>query len=104
MATTGASILPASLYPNAGTTKGVHTGTSKGGISFTSNTLQHDFCWPALESTTQAGRFYTAIAYSCLAAIPNHSPLTQLRQCPLSKGGVLSSAPSSNPSTTSPYT
>ena len=74
MGTTGASILPASPYPNAGTTKGAHTGTSKGGIPFTSDTAQHDFYWPTLESTTQACRVYASIAYSCLAAIPSHSP------------------------------
>ena len=44
MATTGASILPASLYLDAGTTKGAHTGTSKGGISFTPDSTLHNLC------------------------------------------------------------
>jgi hypothetical protein len=44
MATTGASILLASLSPDAGTTKGAHTGTSKDGISFTPDSALHNLC------------------------------------------------------------
>ncbi len=44
MATTGTSILPASLSPDAGMTKGAHTGTSKGGISFTPDSTLHNLC------------------------------------------------------------
>jgi hypothetical protein len=66
MAATGASILPASLYPDAGLTKGAHTGTSKGGSAFIVDTSPPGFSKPSLESTAQASRFYASIAYSCL--------------------------------------
>ena len=44
MAATGASIVLTSPTPNAGTTKGAHTGTSKGGIYFTPDSTLHNLC------------------------------------------------------------
>jgi hypothetical protein len=38
MAATRASLLPATSNPDAWSSKGAHTGTSKGGITFTADT------------------------------------------------------------------
>ena len=74
METTGTSILQISTFLNFGLTKGAHIRTSKGSISFTSDTTPPSFCYPTMESTAQADRFYSSIAYSCPAALPGHSP------------------------------
>ncbi len=43
MVAIGVSILPATSNLDAGSTKGAHTGTSKGGIPFTANTSPPGF-------------------------------------------------------------
>jgi hypothetical protein len=65
MASACAAILSATLNPDAGSSKGAHIGTSKGGITFSADTSLPDFIYPSMESIAQASGLYTSFAYSC---------------------------------------
>ena len=87
MAATRASLLPATSTPDAGSSKGAHAGTSKGGIACTADTGPPN----GMESTAQAIGLYSSFTYSGPSAIPSYSPTTRLHRHPFSKGGGFAS-------------
>ena len=87
MAVTRASLLSATSTPDAGSSKGAHAGTSKGGIACTADTGPPD----CVESTAQAIGLYISITYSGPSFIPSYSPTPQFCRHPFSKGGVFTS-------------
>ena len=87
MAVTRASLLSATLTPDAGSSKGAHAGTSKGGIAYTAVTGPPN----GVESTAQAIGLYSSFTYSGPSAIPSYSPTTRLHRHPFSKGGDFAS-------------
>ena len=103
MVATCSSRLPATSTPNAGSSKGAHAGTSKGGITCTADTGAPDVIWPSVESTTQAIGLYISITYSGPSAIPSYSPTTRLHRHPFSKGGDFASDNIAGTGNKSPY-
>jgi hypothetical protein len=76
MVTTCASLLPATLNPDAWPSKGAHTGTSKGGIAFTADTGPPDCSKPIVESTAQAIGLYFSLTFSCPSTLPSYTTMS----------------------------